>query len=797
MSDTSTAEKILSEEADWRKEENAESTEGRLNIADEKVDEGNASDLNFQIPSVDKAEESLANLNSSINTSACHFSEDILLSANDLPEQIDDSNSNSDILATRTIDAGEELSVSQGDEEFDEGFDNVNSAADADMKDDASACLESSSDENQSTIDEGSMEEQVREYLKDEDADDDDDDDEGALGNERESMEHIHNQLFDNGMHLLPLTTIAVSEVVSCLEVRNSDTTVDWDTVYAKERVCELVLITEAAILHGRRKFPKGITSDEGVFGSLTMVVMEMTADLEGLLASISQKETALKSSEIPDVATVDMKKEDIEPDQAESSTLRTVIAAWLQTGNLHKMIGALTESKFILANYYWHHAFFNQSEARDQFLRPLSALDNVEVLVDTLRVLGAENQHIFDRNNDSDTSGRHRDALRTISDTEQGSSSACMLRSWASTQQTAQSAGYPITGVVKGANNAVSAAQNKFTNVRATMSANRQRITRWVTNKPVVDTTEQNNLGRGNSTRSALRASSSLIRSEIRSTSQSKISVSMSGMIPLGIISSSQLPRHLDFHPNESFASNLRAERERRLKSWQNIVQEDFSQKLKDQTNIFTAVIHGKANGQLHRELHQLAHLFYKSTTAVRLTVAKMKQSFSSSQKFRDIGVERDDQNGIPDEEAETELQQVNESAVECTIGENFLQLSLIVVSSRRKIEVPDEDSSFLIRGQPRELIPVSAKRDQQNLARSFKVYAASYDVPINSSPNENTYRCGRYIRPCLLCKYYLHHPRRSLLLCLFLVKLERSCLCNIRLLSNGPYGLNTTTVP
>jgi hypothetical protein len=429
-------------------------------------------------------------------------------------------------------------------------------------------------------------------------------------------------------MHLLPLTTIAVSEVVSCLEVRNSDTTVDWDTVYAKERVCELVLITEAAILHGRRKSPKGITSDEGVFGSLTMVVMEMTADLEGLQGSISQKETELMSAEIPDVATADWKQEDIEPDQAESSTLRTVIAAWLQTGNLHKMIRALTQSKYILANYYWRHAFFNQSEARDQFLRPLAALDNVEVLVDTLRVLGAENQHILERSNNSDTHGRRRDVLRSISDTEQGGSSAFMLRSW-STQQTAQSAGYPITGVVKGANNAVSAAQNKFTNVRATMSANRQRITRWVTNKPVTDNMEQNSLGRGNSARSGSRASNSIIRSEFRSTSQSKISVSMSGMMPLGIMSSFQLPRHLDFHPNESFASNLRTERERRLKSWHNIVQEDFSEKLKDQTNIFTSVIHGKANGQVHRELHQLSHLFYKSTVVVRLTVSKLKQNY------------------------------------------------------------------------------------------------------------------------------------------------------------------------
>jgi hypothetical protein len=187
------------------------------------------------------------------------------------------------------------------------------------------------------------------------------------------------------------------------------------------------------------------------------------------------------------------------------------------------------------------------------------------------------------------------------------------MLRSWSS-QQKAQLVGQPITGVVKGANSAVSAAQNKLTNVRATMTANRHRITRWVTNKSIVDSIDQNDQRGGNNARLASRVSGSIIRSDFRSTSQSKLSVSMSGMMPLGIVSSYQLPRHLDFHPNESFASNLRSERERRLKSWQNIVQEDFTQKLKDQTNIFTAVIHGKASGQVHRELHQMAHLFYKS---------------------------------------------------------------------------------------------------------------------------------------------------------------------------------------
>ncbi len=87
--------------------------------------------------------------------------------------------------------------------------------------------------------------------------------------------------------------------------------------------------------------------------------------------------------------------------------------------------------------------------------------------------------------------------------------------------------------------------------------------------------------------------------------------------MIPLGIVLSYQLPRNLDFHPNEFFASKL-CEREQRLKFWQNIVQDDFIQNLKVQNNIFTAVIHGNAREQVNKESHQMAHLFYKSTAIV-----------------------------------------------------------------------------------------------------------------------------------------------------------------------------------
>ena len=107
LSDTSTAEKILSEEADWRKGENAESTEGILTINEDKVDESNAFDINCQTASVDNSEEGQANLKSSMNTSKLNVSDGALLPPNDLPEQTDKSNPNVDFFAPRLIDAGE------------------------------------------------------------------------------------------------------------------------------------------------------------------------------------------------------------------------------------------------------------------------------------------------------------------------------------------------------------------------------------------------------------------------------------------------------------------------------------------------------------------------------------------------------------------------------------------------------------------------------------------------------------------------------------------------------------------
>jgi hypothetical protein len=129
------------------------------------------------------------------------------------------------------LDSGEILIDNPGEEELEEGYDDLNKTLDTEFKDEASmGSLESSSsDEIQSTIDEGSVEVEASEFLND------DDDEQGAalsndsaVGHEQHTTINVHHQTntcgdvytIDNGMHLLPLATIAVSEVKSCLEIR-------------------------------------------------------------------------------------------------------------------------------------------------------------------------------------------------------------------------------------------------------------------------------------------------------------------------------------------------------------------------------------------------------------------------------------------------------------------------------------------------------------------------------------------------------------------------------------------------
>jgi hypothetical protein len=110
--------------------------------------------------------------------------------------------------------------------------------------------------------------------------------------------------------------------------------------------------------------------------------------------------------------------------------------------------------------------------------------------------------------------------------------------------------------------------------------------------------------------------------------------------------------PRHLDFHKNLGFASSLREERERRIRSWES---RKFNESLQ-------TVHRSKASAseiELHQEVHNLARVFYNGTNFMSVRDAARKT------------------------------------------GEKVSLLTVEVVSNRRRIEVPDDDSSFLLRAQ------------------------------------------------------------------------------------------------
>ena len=77
-----------------------------------------------------------------------------------------------------------------------------------------------------------------------------------------------------------------------------------------------------------------------------------------------------------------------------------------------------------------------------------------------------------------------------------------------------------------------------------------------------------------------------------------------------------------------------------------------------------------------------------------------------------------------------------------------------LETVASRRKMNIPEDDSSFLLRAQTNQLNVVSIHRDQNNSNLSYKKYAGYYDEPIlHASTLED--RGGRLRRKCFV-RYY-----------------------------------------
>ncbi|KAL7573611.1 hypothetical protein ACA910_008745 [Epithemia clementina (nom. ined.)] len=221
-------------------------------------------------------------------------------------------------------------------------------------------------------------------------------------------------------------------------------------------------------------------------------------------------------------------------------------------------------------------------------------------------------------------------------------------------------------------------------------------------------------------------------------------------------LLSSATVPRHFDYHRNEAFAASLRAERERRMQSWYAHCGFDPHQPSAEDELASMFVSRGSpdsAETHRHFELHQIARIFYNSTNLIAIRDAtRRKNAPSTTAPLNALGGNPSQQQGATVDGVEEALLQVRPSTEE----EDLQWVSLLTVETacpRRRIEVPDDDSSFLLRAQARPLQAVGVHRDQRNHDQSFKCFAASYEEPALGGSDH--YSGGRYIRMCLV-RYY-----------------------------------------
>ena len=406
----------------------------------------------------------------------------------------------------------------------------------------------------------------------------------------------------DSILSLLALALIDVQRYVDFDEYRlarknNQATQVEWDDPGCREAVLRLVLVVELALTHGRctyRTKEKFMTETESLgdedaefedfsedqmeeslyeYGSTTLsqILMEMTSDVDSFEERVARENALEVERKLAIIAEMDV--EDYCPTVAELSTIRTLIAAWLHTGQIFRNVSILVQAQAtVLLPYFHSHAFVRSKINVDGFVKQIKTLDDVEILVDTMAVLSSPRLDAGDG-----------DGLKQL------------------VQQLA---------------------------VASPKTEDGRRII---------------------------------------STKTDISSVQLLG-------SPSVSNRHLDFHRNESFASSLRSERERRMLSWQALV---VTGDEKEHEPICRSKGVSQEDAALHREMHHLSRIFYKGTNLIAIRDAARRKKSADKEDFSIAGTEIDD--GV-----------VSLLTVETT-------------SPRRRIEVPDDDSSFLLRAQVR----------------------------------------------------------------------------------------------
>jgi hypothetical protein len=501
---------------------------------------------------------------------------------------------------------------------------------------------------------------------------------------------------------LLSMSIIELGSFVDFCRAREhgQDSFIDWDARKCQDSVRHLVLVIEAALLFGVRSQPRRQQSqfqieaildqpdedefevdiDDGFVGSkviskvdqhnssLYATLMELTGDIDAFERLVEDADQGEEDDSTQQEHEVDV----IIPKPNDLSTLRTLIAAWLHTGQAFKVLSIVGRAKkTVLQRFYHEDAFLRRENYASDFTRLLRQLDGVNILVDTMALL--ENQCLLVDNGVDDLMQKMHRRPNTHTDQKFDPFPELIGHKKSPSNVNSQVNMHSMTGLSSIKTNL---AQNRI--ARFAVSASKIDLNPWKdrgaapTKNPNGSSITHNNHQNGHGT-----------------------------------------PAYLVFSKNEVFASSLRSERERCYASW--------SKETKNQDNIeFVSRTNGikDKDVMMHRELHHLSRFFYSNKTEIRIEPCQVDDGSSLSNSAANVTVKG--------------------------------------VGTRRMIEVPDEDSSFLLRLSPTPLKPVAIQRDQRNSEIEGKVYVymSMYEEPA-IHPKTKRFYGGRYLRQCLM-RYY-----------------------------------------
>ena len=501
------------------------------------------------------------------------------------------------------------------------------------------------------------------------------------------------------------------------------DSKIDWDDKVCQAAVLRLVLVMEALLFHGRRKYPErapvfsrgtseaGTSSNASDAGSesnaepgdeeppavkeefnttnMTQILMDLTSDIEAfekmhvkpqdeMVGSNDNKYDDDNAGDVEEEGEGKSSDNDFVPTANDISTLRTLIAAWLHTGQIYRTISTLVKARTtVLKPYYHSYAFLRKPSSASALTDQLKMLDRIDIMVDTVSILnapridldeeikllleGVDPQEITD----STHSVRDREADSKVVE----STSAPMKR------------GQRFMGLLdkskKALNEQRKAVAGKAGNIVKKNSLNRSTTTSEPSEVPV----PAPDIPAASTPRKEVSAPATY-PSPTASNSTSPVTMAQMQQqfaVPGGT------PRYLDYHRNEAFASSLRSERDRRMQSWISAIHND--------TELVQVVCRmigcTPEDVAYHRELHHVARIFYAGTNLVGIRDAARSSSNRQRSRLNSAG------------STQSVTSAMSEQSTSETQSPEVSLLTVEMACSRRKIEVPDDDSSFLLRAQ------------------------------------------------------------------------------------------------